>query len=140
VLRPTPPTFPVEQPIDLFPIRPTLYRLQYRLYIGQAKWSMGQLPKFSAYTGDLQGFLGDLLGGLAGYRPCRRPRYLLCGNLVGDIKDHDEPASDLGIGDLRIDLIVDLLLGCRSACYLASWPVAQQGRPFTNQCILTYAE
>ena len=66
-----PPTFPVEQPIDLFPIRPTLYRLQYRLYIGQAKWSMGQLPKFSAYTGDLQGFLGDLLGGLAGYRPRR---------------------------------------------------------------------
>jgi hypothetical protein len=30
--------------------------------------------------------------------------------------------SDLGIdiGDLRIDLIVDLLLACRSACYLAN--------------------
>jgi hypothetical protein len=28
------------------------------------------------------------------------------------------PASD--IGDLRIDLIVDLLLACRSACYLAN--------------------
>jgi len=65
---------------------------------------------------------GDLLGGLIGYRPRRRPRYLLCGNLVGDAKDHDEPASDLRIeiGYLRIDLIVDLLLACRSACYIAS--------------------
>ena len=52
----------------------------------------------------------------------RRPRYLLCGNLVGDIKDHDEPISDLrtDIADLRIDLIADLLLACRSACYLAN--------------------
>jgi hypothetical protein len=48
----------------------------------------------------------------------RRPRYLLCGNLVGDVKGHDKPASNLriDIGDLRIDLIVDLLLACRSAC------------------------
>jgi hypothetical protein len=77
---------------------------------------------FSVYAGDLQGFLGDLLGGLIGYRPRRRPRYPLCGNLVGNVKNHDEPASDLriGTGDLRIDLIVDLLLACRSACYLAS--------------------
>jgi hypothetical protein len=87
----------------------------------------------SVYADDLQGSLGDLLGGLIGYR---RPRYLLCGNLVGDIKDHDEPASDLrvDISDLRINLIVDLLLACRSAFYLASLPV------FTRQCILTYAE
>jgi hypothetical protein len=44
------------------------------------------------------------------------------GNLVGDVKDHNQPASDLriDIGDLRIDLIIDLLLACRSACYLAS--------------------
>ena len=42
--------------------------------------------------------------------------------------------------DLRIDLIVDLLLGCRSACYLARWPAAQTGQAFTKQCILTYAE
>ena len=77
---------------------------------------------FSVYADDLQGFPGDLLGDLLGYRPRRRPRYLLCGNLVGDVKDHDEPAGDLriDIGDLRIDLIVDLLLACRSACYLAS--------------------
>ena len=42
--------------------------------------------------------------------------------LVGDVKDHDKPVSDLrtDIGDLRIDLIVDLLLACRSACYLAN--------------------
>jgi hypothetical protein len=74
------------------------------------------------YAGALQGFLGGRLGGLIDYRPRRRPRYLLCGNLVGDVKDHDEPASDLriDIGDLRIDLVVDLLLACRSACYLAS--------------------
>jgi hypothetical protein len=102
------------------------------LYIGQAKWSTGQLVKqqaviylmraykatlFSVYADDLQGFPGDLLG----YRPRRRPRYLFCGNLVGDVKDHDEPAGDLriNIGDLRIDLIVDFLLACRSACYLA---------------------
>jgi hypothetical protein len=54
----------------------------------------------------------------------------LQGYLVGDIKDYDEPASDLGIdiGDLRIDLIVDLLLGCRSACHLASWAVAPTGQ------------
>jgi hypothetical protein len=77
---------------------------------------------FSAYAGDLQGFLGDLLGGLIGYRPRRQPRCLLCGSLVGDVKDHDEPASDLriAIGDLRTDLIVDPLLACRSACYPAS--------------------
>jgi hypothetical protein len=57
-----------------------------------------------------------------GCRPRRRPRYLLCGNLVGDAKDHGEPTSDLriDIGDLRIDLIVDPLLACRSACYPAS--------------------
>jgi hypothetical protein len=44
---------------------------------------------------------------------------------VGTIKDRDEPASDLriDIGDLRIDLIVDLLLARRSACYLASRPI-----------------
>jgi hypothetical protein len=38
------------------------------------------------------------------------------------IGDHDEPINDLSIniGDLRIDLIVDLLLACRSACYLAN--------------------
>jgi hypothetical protein len=32
--------------------------------------------------------------------------------LVGDVEDHDEPINDLSIniGDLRIDLIVDLLL------------------------------
>ena len=77
-------------------------------------------------SGDFQGFLGDLLGDLLGgpigYRPRRRPRYLLCGNLVGDVKDHDKPVSDLriDIGDLRIDLILDLLLACRSACYLTS--------------------
>ena len=71
-------------------------------------------------------YAGDLLSGLTGYRPRRRPRrrprYLLCGDLVGDVKDHDEPASDLRIdtGDLRIDLIVDLLLACRSACYVVS--------------------
>jgi hypothetical protein len=64
---------------------------------------------FSVYAGDLQGFLGDLLCGLIGYRPCRRPRYLIYGNLVGNVKDHDEPASDLriDIDDLRIDLIGD---------------------------------
>jgi hypothetical protein len=46
--------------------------------------------------------------------------------LVDDVKDHDEPVSDLGIeiGDLRLDLIVDLMLACRSTCYLANWPVA----------------
>jgi hypothetical protein len=46
----------------------------------------------------------------------------ISGNLVGDIKDHDEPVSDLriDIGNLRIDLIVDLLLACRSAYYLTS--------------------
>ena len=70
---------------------------------------------FSMYADDFQGFPGDLLGDLLSYRPRRRPRYLLCGNLIGDVKDHNEPA-----GDLRIDLIVDLLLACRSACYLAS--------------------
>jgi hypothetical protein len=54
-------------------------------------------------------FLGDLLGGLTGYRPRRQPRYLLGRHLVGDVKDHDKPVSDLriDIGDLRIDLIVD---------------------------------
>jgi hypothetical protein len=33
--------------------------------------------------------------------------------LVGDVEDHDEPINDLSIniGDLRINLIVDLLLG-----------------------------
>jgi hypothetical protein len=43
-------------------------------------------------------------------------------NLVGNVKDRDEPAGDVrvDIDDLRIDLIVDLLLACRSACYLAS--------------------
>jgi hypothetical protein len=42
------------------------------------------------------------------------------------VKDHNEPVSDLriDIGDLRVDLIVDLLLACRSACYPANWPVA----------------
>jgi hypothetical protein len=79
------------------------------------------LPRVCA--GALQGFLGGLLGGLIDYRPRRRLRYLLCRNLVGNVKDRDEPASDLriDIGDLRIDLIVDLLLACQSACY---WPVA----------------
>jgi hypothetical protein len=43
-------------------------------------------------------------------------------NLVGDVKDHGEPTSDLriDIGNLRINLIVDLLLAYRLACYLAS--------------------
>ena len=42
--------------------------------------------------------------------------------LIGDVEDHDELINDLSIniGDLRIDLIVDLLLACRSACYLAN--------------------
>jgi hypothetical protein len=42
--------------------------------------------------------------------------------LVGDVEDHDESINHLSIniGDLRIDLIVDLLLACRSACYLAN--------------------
>jgi hypothetical protein len=67
-------------------------------------------------------YADDLLDGLTGYRPRRRHRYLLCGNLVSDVKDHNQPASDLriDIGDLRIGLIIDLLLACRSACYLAS--------------------
>jgi hypothetical protein len=45
-----------------------------------------------------------------------------CGNLVGDVKDHDDPASDfrIDIGDLRIDLIVDLLVAYRLVCQLAS--------------------
>jgi hypothetical protein len=78
---------------------------------------------FPVYAGAFQGFLSGLLGGLIDYRPRRRPRYLLCRNLVGNVKDHDEPTSNLriDIGDLRIDLVVDLLLACRSACY---WPVA----------------
>ena len=46
---------------------------------------------FSVYAGNLRGFLGDRLGGLIGYRPRHRPRYLSCGSLVGDVKDHDEP-------------------------------------------------
>jgi hypothetical protein len=38
--------------------------------------------------------------------------------LIGDVEDHDELVNDLSIniGDLRIDLIVDLLLACGSAC------------------------
>ena len=50
--------------------------------------------------------------------------------LAGDVEDRDELINDLriNIGDLRIDLIVDLLLACRSACYL------------TKQCNLTCAE
>ena len=66
---------------------------------------------FSVDAGDLQGFLGDLLGGLIGYRPRRRPRCLLCGNLVGDVKDPDGPASDLriDIGDPLLALSVGLL-------------------------------
>jgi hypothetical protein len=42
--------------------------------------------------------------------------------LVGDVEDHDEPINNLSIniGDLRIDLIIDLLLACPSACYLAN--------------------
>jgi len=65
---------------------------------------------------------GDPIGGLVCYRPRRRPRHLLCSNLAGDVKDHDKPVSDLriDIGDLRINLIVDLVLACRPACYLAS--------------------
>jgi hypothetical protein len=47
---------------------------------------------------------------------------LLCSNLIGDVKGHDEPVSELrfDIGDLKIDLIIDLLLACRPACYLAN--------------------
>jgi hypothetical protein len=43
-------------------------------------------------------------------------------DLVGEVKDHGEPTGNLriDIADLRIDLIVDLLLACRSACYLES--------------------
>jgi hypothetical protein len=76
---------------------------------------------FSVCAGDLRGFLGDLLGGLIGHRSRRLPCYLLCGNLVGYVRDHNEPASDLrvDIGGLRINLIVDLLLACRSVCYLS---------------------
>jgi hypothetical protein len=42
--------------------------------------------------------------------------------LVGDVEDYDEPINDLSISidDPRIDLIVDLLLACRSACYLTN--------------------
>jgi hypothetical protein len=42
--------------------------------------------------------------------------------LIGDVEDHDELINDLGIniGDLRIDLIVDFLLACGSACCLAN--------------------
>jgi hypothetical protein len=61
---------------------------------------------------------------------------------IGDVEDHDELINDLSIniGDLRIDLIVDLLLAYGSACYPANRPVSQQGRSFTKQCNLTYAE
>jgi hypothetical protein len=89
---------------------------------------------FSAFVaGDVRGFLGDLLGGLIGYRFCCLSCYLLCGNLVGYVKDHNEPASDLrvDIGGLRINLIVDLLLACRSICYLALPE---------NVCTSTYSE
>ena len=55
---------------------------------------MGQLPKHQAViyltraykVALFSVYAGDLLGGLIGYRPCHRPRYLLCGNLIGDIK------------------------------------------------------
>jgi hypothetical protein len=119
------PTFPVKQPIDLLAIGRD-YDLQYRLYIGQAKWPTGQLVKpqaviylmhaykvtlISVYADDLQGSLGDLLGGLIGYR---QPRYLLCGNLVGDIKDHDELGSTS---------VTSELTSSSTSC----WPV---GRPF----------
>ena len=62
--------------------------------------------------------------------------------LFGDVEDHDESINDLSIniGDLRIDLVVDLLLAGRSTCYLANGPIAQQGRSFTKQCNLKYAE
>jgi hypothetical protein len=48
--------------------------------------------------------------------------------LIGDVEDHDELVNDLSIniGDLRIDLIVDLLLACGSACCPANRPVGQQ--------------
>jgi hypothetical protein len=59
---------------------------------------------FGVYAGDPQGFLGNLLGGLIGYRPRRRPRHLLCGNLVDDVKDHDEPVSDLRLA-LQLSLL-----------------------------------
>ena len=81
-----------------------------------------KITLFGVYAGDPLGFLGDLLGGLLGYRPRRPPRHLFCGNPVSDVKDHDEPVNHIriDIGNLRIDLIVDLLLACRPACYLAS--------------------
>src|SRR5271155_2264884 len=111
-----PPTFPVKQPIDLLAIRPAYTTCNTVCILARPKLT-GQLPKqqavislmraykvtlFSVYAGDLQGYL-------IGYRPRRRPRYLICGNLVGDVKDYDEPTSDLriDIGDLRIDLIGD---------------------------------
>jgi hypothetical protein len=42
--------------------------------------------------------------------------------LVGDVEDHDKLINDLSIniGDLRIDLIADPLLACRSASYPAN--------------------
>ena len=57
------------------------------------------------YLGDLPGSASDLIGGLIGCRPCRRPHRLSYSNLIGDIKDKDELA-----GDIRIDLTVDLFL------------------------------
>ena len=140
VLRPTPQHFPLSNQSTCFLLGRPYTACNTVCILARPSDQWASYLSSAHIQATFRGFLGDLLGSLAGYRPRRRPRYLLCGNLVGDIKDHDEPASDLGIGDLRIDLIVDLLLACRSACYLASWPVAQQGRPFTKQCILTYAE
>ena len=60
-------------------------------------------------VGDLLDCIGDLIGGLTGYRPHRRPYRFSYDNLVGDVKDNDRLADDLGInaGDVRIDLTVD---------------------------------
>src|SRR4051794_17414523 len=57
------------------------------------------------------------------------------GNLVSDIKDTEGLADDL-----RIDLIVNLMLAYRPIRRLPNQPVTPWGRPFTRQCILTYAE
>ena len=59
--------------------------------------------------------IGDLIGGLIGCIPRRRPYRLLYGNFVGDIKDNDRLADDLRVNasGIRIDLTVDLLLVCR---------------------------
>ena len=50
--------------------------------------------------------------------------------LVGNVEDHDESNNDLSIniGDLRIDLIVDLFLACRSACLPSELTCCQTGQ------------